>query len=332
MCSSPWSVASSAVFLWLAVRDADLSAVRDALEEARIELVLLAVVVLGCGYALQAARWQRIANTPHPSFRRFYGMVLSGLACNNVLPVRVGELLRAGWLSREAPMSGGRALGSVALDRACDVVTLTLFLVIGLQAVASTEWLVRLAIGALIAVVVIALALIGARLYTARRARDRRGRSRVRRLIRDTVEMLAEPVGRRRIAVWMGLSIATWTLGTARCDPRGSFHRNRIHTHRRRIRSFHAKPGCGDSVIAGVRRDVPVARRRIARPPRRAPRGGARVHDPHAGELVHPYHAGRRRDPGDPCASTRSGPCDLMPHRRALGLKTPTWEADTLRA
>ena len=207
-------VASSAVFLWLAVRDADLSAVRDALEEARIELVLLAVVVLGCGYALQAARWQRIANTPHPSFRRFYGMVLSGLACNNVLPVRVGELLRAGWLSREAPMSGGRALGSVALDRACDVVTLTLFLVIGLQAVASTEWLVRLAIGALIAVVVIALALIGARLYTARRARDRRGRSRVRRLIRDTVEMLAEPVGRRRIAVWMGLSIATWTLGT----------------------------------------------------------------------------------------------------------------------
>ena len=141
-------------------------------------------------------------------------MVLSGLACNNVLPVRVGELLRAGWLSREAPMSGGRALGSVALDRACDVATLTLFLVIGLQAVASTEWLVRLAIGALIAVAVIALALIGARLYTARRARDRRGRSRVRRLIRDTVEMLAEPVGRRRIAVWMGLSIATWTLGT----------------------------------------------------------------------------------------------------------------------
>lgn len=207
-------IASSAVFLWLAVRDADLSAVRRALEEARIELVLLAVAVFGCGYALQAARWQRIANTPHPPLRRFYGMVLSGLACNNVLPVRIGELLRAGWLSREAPMSGGRALGSVALDRACDVVTLTLFLVIGLQAVASTEWLVRLAIGALIAVLAIAVVLIGARLYTARRTRDRRGRSRVRRLIRDTLEMLAEPVGRRRVAVWIGLSVGTWALST----------------------------------------------------------------------------------------------------------------------
>ena len=207
-------VASSAVFLWLAVRDADLSAARDALEEARIELVLLAVVAFGFGYALQAARWRRIANTPHPSLRRFYGMVLSGLACNNVLPVRIGELLRAGWLSREAPMPGGRALGSVALDRACDVVTLTLFLAIGLQAVASTEWLVRLAIGAVVAVVVIALALIGARLYTARRTRGRRGRGRVRRVIRDTLEMLAEPVGRRRVAVWIGLSVGTWTLST----------------------------------------------------------------------------------------------------------------------
>ena len=71
--------------------------------------------------------------------RRFYEMVLGGLACNNVLPVRIGELLRAGWLSREAPMPGGRALGSVALDRVCDVITLVLFLVIGIQAVPTPD-------------------------------------------------------------------------------------------------------------------------------------------------------------------------------------------------
>jgi hypothetical protein len=111
-------------------------------------------------------------------------------------------------------MPGGRALGRVALDRACDVATLALFLAIGLRAVATTEWLVRLAVGAAIAIVVIGGVLIGARLYTARRTRDRRSRSRARRLIRDTVEMLAEPVGRRRVAVWMGLSIGTWTLST----------------------------------------------------------------------------------------------------------------------
>jgi uncharacterized membrane protein YbhN (UPF0104 family) len=89
-------VASSAVFLWLAVRNADLAAVRRAIQEAHIGLVLLAVAVFGCGYALQAARWRQIARTRHPSLRRFYGMVLSGLACNNVLPVRIGEFLRSG--------------------------------------------------------------------------------------------------------------------------------------------------------------------------------------------------------------------------------------------
>jgi len=204
----------SAVFLWLAVRDADLSAVRDAIADARIGLVLLTVLVLGLVYGLQAARWKRIADAPRVPLRRFYGMLLSGLACNNVLPMRIGELLRARWLSQEAPMAGGRALGSVALDRACDVVTLAVFLAIGLQAVASTEWLVRLALGTLAALVLIVGALVFARFYTIRQQRDRRSRGRIRRVIRDTIEMLGQPIGRRRAARYMSLSFGAWTLGT----------------------------------------------------------------------------------------------------------------------
>ena len=49
------------VFLWLAVRS-DL--VLDELRDARLGFVLAAVVVLFAGYALQAARWRRIADTP----------------------------------------------------------------------------------------------------------------------------------------------------------------------------------------------------------------------------------------------------------------------------
>lgn len=207
-------IAVSAVFLWLAIRDADAAEVRAALEDARVELVLLAVILFGFGYLLQALRWQRIANTPHPGLRTFYAMVLAGLAANNVLPVRIGELLRAGWLSREAPMPGGRALGSVALDRVCDVVTLALFLVIGIQAVPTPAWLKRIVAGALLVIVLLAIALVFARWYTRTRERDRRDRGRLRRIIRDTVEMLGEPVGRRRAAVWIGLSLVTWTLGT----------------------------------------------------------------------------------------------------------------------
>jgi uncharacterized protein (TIRG00374 family) len=207
-------IAISAVFLWLAIRDADAAEVKAALEDARIELVLLAVVIFGIGYFFQALRWQKIANTARPGIRTFYAMVLGGLAANNVLPVRIGELLRAGWLSREAPMPGGRALGTVALDRVCDVVTLALFLVIGIQAVPTPDWLKRIVIGALLVIVALAIVLVFARWYTRTRERGRHDRGRLRRIVRDTIEMLGEPVGRRRAAVWLGLSLVTWTLGT----------------------------------------------------------------------------------------------------------------------
>jgi hypothetical protein len=141
-------------------------------------------------------------------------MLVGGLACNNVLPVRIGEFLRAGWLSRDAPMSGGRAFGSVVLDRICDIVTLAVFIAIGLQAVASAAWLVRLAVGALLAVVAIAVTLLLARIYTRRRNRAgaHRPRGRLVQILRDTVEMLGEPIGRHRAAMWLGLTVCTWSL------------------------------------------------------------------------------------------------------------------------
>ena len=97
------------------------------------------------GYFVQATRWRKIAATPQVRPRRFYEMMLAGLACNNVLPIRTVRCCE-GRMSREAPMPGGRALGSVALDRACDAIALVLFLAVGLQAVPTPEWLQRLVI------------------------------------------------------------------------------------------------------------------------------------------------------------------------------------------
>src|SRR5262249_45303221 len=176
----------------------------------------LAVVVLSIGYGFQAARWKRIADTPQLPLRSFYAMLLGGLACNNVLPVRIGEFLRAGWLSRDARISGGRAFGSVVLDRICEVVMLALLFAIGLRAVASAAWLVRLGVGALLAVIGIAIVLVLARLYSRRRGHqaERRERGKVLTLLRETVEMLGEPIGRHRAATWLGLTACTWILSS----------------------------------------------------------------------------------------------------------------------
>lgn len=202
----------SAVLLWLAFRNADSRAVRSALADANPGSVALAIAAIGCVYLLQAARWRMIARTPDVSVERFGEMVVSGVAINNLLPGRVGDLLRARWLQVDARIPGGRALATVFVDRAFDVVALTVFLLVSLPLVASAAWLARIVIGALALVTAVAAVLLGARLYARRRTRGRRTRGLVRRVVRDTIEGLADPFGRRSGGVLVAVSVGAWAM------------------------------------------------------------------------------------------------------------------------
>ena len=200
------------VFLWLAVRNADLDAVWDSLRAADAGLVALATAAFGVVYLLQSARWRRIAATPAVGLARFYEMTVSGVAVNNVLPGRIGDFLRARWLGLAARMPAGKAFGTVILDRAFDLVVLVGLLVVGIAAVASSEWLVELAAAGAVVVLGFVAVLVFSRTYIDRRDRDRRERGLLRRLVRDTVERLAEPFGRRHLLVWLGLSLGAWAI------------------------------------------------------------------------------------------------------------------------
>ena len=204
-------IAVGAFFLWLAVRDADLSAVRDALADADPALVALAIGAFGLVYGFQSARWRRIAATPDVHLPRFYEMTVSGVAVNNVLPGRIGDLLRARWLGLAARIPAGRAFGTVIIDRVCDLAVLVGLLLVGIAAVASSGWLVDLAAAGVLLLVAVGTVFLFSRLYVRARSRDRRHRGLVRRLARDTVETLAEPLNRRRTLIWLALSVCAWT-------------------------------------------------------------------------------------------------------------------------
>jgi uncharacterized protein (TIRG00374 family) len=203
----------SLVFLWLAVRNADLGEVRSVLSGSDLGLVALAVAAMAGVYLGQAVRWRAIARTPTVSTAHFAEMVVSGVAVNNVLPGRVGDLLRARWLQLAASIPGGRALATVFVDRAFDVLALVVFLAVSLPFVASAEWLRRIAVGGLALVLLIGLMLLAARIYTRRRPRERREqRGLLRRIARDTVEGLADPLGRMRSVGLGAMSLATWGM------------------------------------------------------------------------------------------------------------------------
>ena len=134
-------IPASAVFLYFAVRGADLGGVWGTLQEVRLLPVLGAVACMGVVYWLQAARWRRIADT-RLGQRRFVEMVVAGVAVNNVLPGRVGDLLRARWVSQGA-FSGGRGLATVVLDRGFDILALVVFMLASLPLVTDEGWVDR---------------------------------------------------------------------------------------------------------------------------------------------------------------------------------------------
>src|SRR5262245_53857885 len=112
-------VPASIVFLWLAFRNVNAEAVRDAASRSALWLVAVGIVAIGGVYLFQAERWRRIAATSRPNTGGFLEMVVGGIACNNVLPGRLGEFFRARWLAVEASVPWGRAFATVGLDRGC---------------------------------------------------------------------------------------------------------------------------------------------------------------------------------------------------------------------
>ena len=77
----------------------------------------------------RSSRWRFIL---HPLIghtrRALYPVVVVGYMANNLLPVRLGELVRAYYVSLREPVSPAAAFGTVAAERAADVATLLLMI------------------------------------------------------------------------------------------------------------------------------------------------------------------------------------------------------------
>lgn len=201
----------SAFFLWLAVTSTDLGSVWRTLKAARLGDLAGAVLAMAGVYVVQALRWRVIAGG-RASRGRYVGLVVSGVAANNVLPGRLGDGLRGVWLARAEGITSGRALATVVFDRAADVIALVALLAVSLPFTVRPTWLVKVGIGGAGLAVLVAGFLIAARVVARMHARADRARSRVRRVARDLLDGLSEPPSARRIVVALALSFVAWGI------------------------------------------------------------------------------------------------------------------------
>ncbi len=132
----------SALFVYLALSQVDLSRLWLVTRAADPLLFSLVILLNLFQYVIRAWRWsiliEPIKKTAFSS--RLYAL-MTGFAANCIFPARLGEIIRANCLGQREHISASSAFGTIVVERIADGVTLLLFLMIGLMGTTfSDEW------------------------------------------------------------------------------------------------------------------------------------------------------------------------------------------------
>jgi uncharacterized protein (TIRG00374 family) len=129
------SLAITAVFIWFVVRDVDIALVVETIRKANwLLLVGISVPSYLAIVQLRAMRWRHLTDPVQPiGIPPLFRATAVGFMANNIFPLRVGEVIRPWYLSREVGAPSAALFGTVVLERVIDSI-----MVIGLAVTAIT--------------------------------------------------------------------------------------------------------------------------------------------------------------------------------------------------
>ncbi len=134
-------LALSAAAVYLLLRAIDISAALRALRSASPAWLVLGILMTQLGYYLRTHRWQGILSPQaKPRFSRLFSAMMVGFLAINILPARLGELVRAYVLSRTERIPAATVLGSVAVERILDFGMLAVFWALSLLFAPLPGW------------------------------------------------------------------------------------------------------------------------------------------------------------------------------------------------
>lgn len=118
-------IAVSVVLIGLFVHSTPIGDMKRAFQDANPWLALASLPVYFLGLWVRTIRWRYLLRpVKKVSVLRLYPVVIIGLMANNLIPARAGELARAYVLGEREKVSKTSALGTIAVDRIFDGLTL----------------------------------------------------------------------------------------------------------------------------------------------------------------------------------------------------------------
>jgi len=149
--------AISVVAIWLVLRSVDVAQTIEILRAADLRWIGLLAVFVVVDLLMRALRWQRlVAPIRHVGYLPMLAYLLIGYVANNVLPARLGELVRCHYLGDREGLSRTTTLGTVVVERVVDFVVVVAIaaaaiLVLSVRGIVANAVLVGVAVAALLA-------------------------------------------------------------------------------------------------------------------------------------------------------------------------------------
>ncbi len=117
----------SALFLYLALRNVRFDEIRRALGQVDLALLMLAALIFLVSFSVRAVRWRYILRpVARIGLLPVFSLLSIGFMANNVLPARLGELVRAYFLSKKTGIRKSLSLATIILERLSDFAALLL--------------------------------------------------------------------------------------------------------------------------------------------------------------------------------------------------------------
>jgi uncharacterized protein (TIRG00374 family) len=214
-------IAISVAAAYVLLRSVDVAAAIDVLRQADLAIVAVMALSVMFDVAARAARWRALlAPIARVRYPRVLGYTFVGYLANNVLPARLGELVRSHALGEGETLSRTTVLGTVVVERIVDTVIVVglaavAVLVLGVGGIVSTAVLLGAAfVGVLVVVLVLSVMshrLPGAERATALVERVPRLLDLARRL-RDGLAVVSRP---RTVVAAVAFSVVAWTFSIA---------------------------------------------------------------------------------------------------------------------
>ena len=124
------------LFLYLSLKGFRYAEFIEQIENINWYLIVLSVIIYYLTYVSRVLRWRYLTEPikEKMSFRNLFSAIAIGFGANNMLPMRLGELVRAYALGKIEKVSAGSVLATVVIERVFDslaVICLVVILLLG---------------------------------------------------------------------------------------------------------------------------------------------------------------------------------------------------------